>query len=275
MLKLAVIGKDVSKSLSPGMHRFILNRMGYDCGYEKISVDEEGLKNGAEELFSRFDGFNVTIPHKRTILPFLAKLEGDAAVFGAVNTVVTATRTGYNTDGTGFLTMLEEAGFPLIDRRVLVLGAGGAGRSCIYALRSAGAEVFAYERSRERLNAVHDGFNGFTPIASIDSFDFDLVVNCTGIGMHDTVGKTPFVPDSEGKDCISGLLDGCQYAVDLIYEPKESEFLYLARERGKRILNGEAMLFFQAYAADCIFTGTKRDMHFAKTLWNEYMEDNS
>lgn len=274
MLKLAVIGKDVSKSLSPEIHEFILKRMGIDCEYEKISLSQEELNLRAEELFSRFDGFNVTIPHKQAMIPFLKKLEGDAKTFGAVNTIVAKTRTGYNTDGAGFLTMLEGAEFSVRNKRVLVLGAGGAGRSCIYALSRSGAEVTACERDCNRLSAVCSEFKDFTPATKISSFDFDFVVNCTGVGMHDTEGATPFVPDERGEDCILRLLDGCEGAIDLIYEPKESEFLRLATARGKKTLNGEAMLFYQAYAADCIFTDGERDMKFAKELWKKYKEEN-
>ena len=270
MLKLAVIGKDVSKSLSPQMHHFILGRMGQKCEYEKISLGEEELKNRAEELMSRLDGFNVTIPHKQNILPYLKKLEGDAGVFGAVNTVVTKTRTGYNTDGTGFLTMLEDAEIPVKNMRALVLGAGGAGRSCIYALVEAGATVTAYERDEARLNAVHRDFCDFTPASRIQEKNFDLIINCTGIGMHDTVGKTPTVPNAQGQDCLETLVKNCKAVIDLIYEPKESALLLLAKAQGKRTLNGEAMLFFQAYAADCIFTGRERNMKQAKELWREY-----
>ena len=270
MLKLAVIGKDVSKSLSPKMHDFILSRMGLACSYVKISLSQEELIKRADELFASYDGFNVTIPHKQTILPFLQECVGDAKVFGAVNTVVAATRTGYNTDGTGFLTMLEDAEISVKNRRALVLGAGGAGRSCIYALHTAGAEVTAYERDGERLRAVHSDFNGFTPKEKLTDFDFDLIVNCTGIGMHDTVGQTPFVPDEKGRDCLKRLIENARAVVDLIYEPKESALLRLAKEMGKRTLNGEAMLFYQAYAADCIFTGRERDMKQAKELWREY-----
>lgn len=275
MLRLAVIGKDVHRSLSPRMHRFILNRMGFECEYEKISLSEEELEAGGEELFARLDGFNVTIPHKRNILPFLKKCEGDAEVFGAVNTVVTKTRTGYNTDGAGFLSMLAWADFPVKNKRVLVLGAGGAGRSCIYALEEAGATVFAYGRNRERLEAVYSDFQGFTPLTAIPRFDFDFIVNCTGVGMHDTEGCAPFVSDGAGEDCLLRLLDGAEGVIDLIYEPEESEFLRLAKSRNKRFLNGEAMLFFQAYAADCIYTETKRDMKFANELWKAYKEENS
>ncbi len=275
MLKLAVIGKGVSKSLSPQMHRFILRRMGYECEYDKISLTEAEFEARAEELFAYYNGLNVTIPYKQRILPFLKRLAGDAKTFGAVNTVVTGTRTGYNTDGAGFLMMLEEAGFCVKGKRVLVLGAGGAGRSCIYALREAGAEVSAYERDGERLRAVYSDFGDFTPLAEISFYDFDYVVNCTGIGMHDTVGKTPFVSDQRGEDCLERILEYAEGAVDLIYEPEESAFLRLAKEKGKRVLNGEAMLFFQAYAADCIFTDTERDRGTAIELWKQYREENS
>ena len=270
MLRLAVIGKDVSKSLSPQMHNFILGRMGIACEYAKISLDEAQLKERADELFSRFDGFNVTIPHKQTILSYLKTCEGDAAVFGAVNTVVTKTKSGYNTDGTGFVTMLQDAEIPLKNQRALVLGAGGAGRSCIYALHEAGAVVTAYERDSKRLNAVYNDFKGFTPKEKLNSFDFDLIINCTGVGMHDTVGKTPFVPDEKGNDCIERLVKNCKAVIDLIYEPKESALLALGKGMGKRTLNGEAMLFYQAYAADCIFTGRERNMQQAKELWKEF-----
>lgn len=275
MLKLAVIGKDVSKSLSPQMHRFILRRMGYECEYDKISLTEAKFEARAKELFARYNGMNVTIPYKQRILPFLKRLAGDAKTFGAVNTVVTGTRTGYNTDGAGFLMMLEEAGFCVKGKRVLVLGAGGAGRSCIYALREAGADVSAYERDGKRLSAVYADFGDFIPLAEISSYDFDYVFNCTGIGMHDTVGKTPFVPDQRGEDCLARILEYAEGVVDLIYEPEESAFLRLAKEKGKRVLNGEAMLFFQAYAADCIFTDTERDRKTVVELWKHYREENS
>ena len=138
MLKLAVIGKDVSKSLSPAMHAFLLGKMGAAHTYEAVSIPPAQFADCAPALFSRFDAFNVTIPFKADIMPFLGSIEGDARTFGAVNTVVSRTRTGYNTDGLGFLLMLENAGLDIKGRTVLVLGAGGAGRSCIYKLAQAG-----------------------------------------------------------------------------------------------------------------------------------------
>ncbi len=273
MVKLAVVGKDVSKSLSPEMHRFILESLGEKCSYEKVSLPREKFSANAEELFLRYDGFNVTIPFKEEVLPFLNELKGDAGVFGAVNTVVCRTRTGFNTDGAGFSAMLSDAGISLSDKRALILGVGGAGKSCIYALRREGASVYAYAKNEERLERAFREYGDFTPLKEISDLRYDLVINCTGVGMHDTVGQTPFVRDTEGNDALLRLIENCDTAVDLIYEPRESEFLRLAKKQGKRVLNGEAMLFFQAYAADCIFTDRSPDEERARKLWDNYRRE--
>ncbi|MGN1077037.1 MAG: shikimate dehydrogenase family protein, partial [Candidatus Gallimonas sp.] len=103
MLKLAVVGKDVSRSLSPAMHTFILGRLGVKCTYDALSVPPDEFSERAEEALLGYDAVNVTIPFKGNIIPHLTKLAGGAPVFGAVNTVICRTRTGYNTDGFGFL----------------------------------------------------------------------------------------------------------------------------------------------------------------------------
>ena len=154
MLKLAVVGKDVSKSDSPKMHAFLLGKLGYSCTYDRVSLSPEEFSERAPALFERYDAFNVTIPYKGAVIPYLRELKGDALRFGAVNTVLTKARTGYNTDGFGFLLMLRNAGIEVKGRRVLVLGAGGAGRSCIGKLLEEGALVEAYELDPVRLAEV-------------------------------------------------------------------------------------------------------------------------
>lgn len=275
MLKLAVIGKDVSKSLSPAMHAFLLGKMGAAHTYEAVSIPPAQFADCAPALFSRFDAFNVTIPFKADIMPFLGSIEGDARTFGAVNTVVSRTRTGYNTDGLGFLLMLENAGLDIKGRTALVLGAGGAGRSCIYKLAQAGAAVFAYERSAGRLDAVHAELGGFVPLRTVEPASYDLIVNCTGIGMHDTVGKTPSVRTARGEVPVGEeLLSRCGAAVDLIYEPAQSEFLHIAASLGKKTVNGNAMLFYQAYYSDCIYLERAPSAAEAKTFYEQYTGGN-
>ncbi len=275
MLKLAVIGKDVSQSDSPAIHNFILRRFAEQCTYEKVSIPPEKFSCFAEELFSRYDGFNVTIPFKGEIIKYLQSLEGDAKSFGAVNTVVAKGRRGFNTDGYGFMLMLENAGLDVRNQSVLVLGAGGAGRSCIKKLTEAGADVYAYERDEARLLSVYGEFGGFTPLNIVPLRPFDIILNCTGVGMHSTVGMLPSVAFDMGVGTVEPLLRECGAAVDLIYVPKQSEFLRVARDHGKFTLNGAAMLFYQAYLADCIYLGRTSDSEEAKQFWKEYSEVSS
>ncbi len=275
MLKLAVVGKDVSLSESPAIHEFILRRrFGTACSYERVSIPPESFSLRAEELFSRFDGFNVTIPFKGEILPYLKELKGDAAAFGAVNTVVSKSRFGYNTDGYGFLLMLENEDIAVKNKSVLVLGAGGAGRSCVKKLVEAGAEVFVYERDGGRLAAVYGEFGGFTPLTKVPERHYDVVVNCTGVGMHATVGMLPSLDYENGEtDTAERLLRECGQAVDLIYTPARSEFLRTAERFSKPVLNGASMLFYQAYMADCIYLSAPSDAKEAGRLWKEYREE--
>lgn len=274
MLKLAVVGKDVSASQSPAMHTFILNRLGVSCAYDAVSVRPELFSAHAEELFAKYDAFFVTIPFKGEIIPFLKELRGDAPAFGAVNLVLSCERAGYNTDGYGFLLMLENAGVSVTGKTVLVIGAGGAGRSCVKKLIERGAKVSVFERDSLRLEKVRKEIGGFTPLEEVPIAPYDVVINCTGIGMHDTVGATPSVTFAGGGVAPVGkeLLSLCGTAVDLIYVPAESEFLRVARGCGKKTVNGASMLFYQAYYGDCILLKREPSADEAKEFWNAYTE---
>ena len=242
-LRLGLIGKDVSKSLSPAIHTFILRQWGVACDYQSFSVSMAEFDNVMRCLLGDFDGFNITIPYKRDALEYLDGVVGDALTFGAVNTVVTATRLGYNTDGVGFLLMLSEMNISPKGKKVLVLGGGGAGRSTAAVLKKVGAEVFMYQRTRDKLMETCREI-GVSAAGNPEQGGFDVLVNCTGVGMHDTVGISPI-----GKQAFQGATA----AIDLIYQPTETEFLRLAKESGLQTLNGFAMLFYQAYYADCLY----------------------
>lgn len=274
-MKFAVIGKDVSKSLSPKMHSFILRQMGKESTYDAISLSGEEFPHRIEELLDEYDGLNVTIPYKESVMKYLVFFKGDAQKFGAVNTVVTKKRMGYNTDGFGFSALLAGAYLPVKRKSVLILGAGGAGRSCIKTLLNARADVHVYERELPRLKAVYSEFGGFSPYTALPDCRFDVIVNCTGVGMHDTEGYAPVVPARSGQNILPSLLSKCGAAVDLIYEPKQSEFLRIADSFGRQTVNGESMLFYQAFAADCIFYDKMPDTETANRLWKKYKEVNA
>ncbi len=262
-LKLGLVGKDVSKSTSSKIHTFILKEFGYICEYEKISANTAEFDGAIRYLMGDFDGFNVTIPYKRDIMEYLDEVVGDAFDFGAVNTVVTATRKGYHTDGVGFLMMARLAGIEVKKKKILVLGGGGAGRSTAAALKKEGASVYMYQRNREHLEETCSQL-GVTPVESGEIGGFDILVNATGVGMHDTEGISPV---------SAKAFNGASAAIDLIYYPPQSEFLRLAKERGLETLNGKAMLFYQAYYADCLYLGKEPKDGEAEILYEKYQTE--
>ncbi len=263
ILRLGLVGKDVSASTSHVIHDFILKKFGYACAYEKLSVSTEDFPLAVHRLLGDFDGFNVTIPYKRDIMEYLDEVVGDAFSFGAVNTVRCDNRKGYNTDGAGFMLMLRLAGVEVEGKRVLVLGGGGAGRSTAAALKKAGAEAFLYQRNRERLEETCREL-GVAAAKDPNEGGYFLLVNATGVGMHDKVGLSPVEERA---------FEGASLAVDLIYHPAETAFLAQAKGRGLQILNGAPMLFYQAYFADCLFLGKQPDDRQAEAFYHEYEKE--
>jgi shikimate dehydrogenase len=187
-------------------------------------------------------------------------VEGDALAFGAVNTVVNATGVGYNTDGLGFMQALKIAGIDVQGKSVLILGGGGAGRSAAAALKEAGADVSVYRRNRSELEELTEQL-GVTAASDPERGGYDILVNATGVGMHDTVGVSPVGAKA---------FDGVGVAVDMIYRPAVSEFLRLANGLGLKTLNGASMLFLQAYYADCYFLQRQPSDLQAEELYAKY-----
>ena len=264
MKKLAVIGKDVSKSLSPRIHKFIAKYTGNDLEYESISIPEPEFAKTVGKLFKEYDGFNVTIPYKLSIIPYLSEIEGDAKVFGAVNTIRVSDISGHNTDGMGFALMLKNNGVNVEDKDILLLGAGGAGRSVAKKLADAGAKVYVYDTRHESAKNLENEFKGVKAIENIEIKPYYAIINATGIGMHKTEGISPV-----GEE----ILSKCTVAIDLIYTPEKSEFLRLAEKHGKKIINGKAMLFYQAYYSQCIYFEKPANENQAKELFDKFKEE--
>ena len=170
---------------------------------------------------------------------------------------------GYNTDGLGFLQMLDAGGISVKDKKILVLGGGGSGRSSAVALKNAGARVHMYQRSKDKLEETCREL-GVTAASSPQEGGYDILVNCTGVGMHDSEGLSPVT---------EAAFAGTEAAVDLIYEPAESEFLRIAKSLGIKTMNGAAMLFYQAYYADCLYLGVQADKNQAQSLYEKYLRN--
>jgi shikimate dehydrogenase len=237
------------------MHNAAFQVLGLDWAYVAFDVEPEDLPSalrGARAL--GIEGLSVTIPHKEATAPGMDKLSPLAEALGAVNTVVRepgGALRGENTDGAGFLRALQDdEGFDPLNRRCLVVGAGGAARAVVRALADAGAaEVVVVNRTVERAEAVVAlaGRCGRVGVEG-DAGEADLVVNATPLGMAGTSldGQLPLDPVHLGPG---------QLVVDLVTTPAITPLIEAARARGAVAANGLGMLVHQAALAFRLWTG--------------------
>jgi shikimate dehydrogenase len=190
-------------------------------------------------------GFNVTIPYKESILPYLHKLDESAEMIGAVNTVrVNYTTegsyelTGYNTDSFGFHQMIKPF-LELHHERALILGAGGAAKAVNYVMKKYGIDTLHVVRNPTAGQLSFEQLNKYVIKHHL------LIINCTPIGMYPNVNEYPELPYD--------TLTGKHLLIDLIYNPLETEFLKRGKQFGAGTLNGLTMLHQQAEKAWEIF----------------------
>ncbi|ACM21718.1 shikimate 5-dehydrogenase [Geotalea daltonii FRC-32] len=260
---LGIIGSPLSHSLSPLMHNAALDALGLDYVYVPFPVSPDRLGEAIQGLKSLgIVGFNVTIPHKSAIIPYLDRLSPEAELAGAVNTVNREgdLLVGYNTDGAGLLVSLkEDLAFEPGGAKVLILGAGGAARGTLAALGNGGAvSITVANRNREKANELIGHFAGVFNKIEFHSISlevllsaehlqrFDLVINTTSVGMNNT-SFNGFSGSS-----IKGVSASFY---DMVYAPPITPFLELARLHGCRTANGLGMLAAQGEIAFSHWTG--------------------
>src|SRR5215213_9104233 len=195
---LALIGQPVSHSLSPRMHNAAFAADDLDFVYVCLDVDPDALPDAVKGMVAlKLRGFNVTMPHKRAMIPLVDELDEGARISGAVNTVVIegSTLRGYNTDGGGMVMACEEAGIELSGQRVLILGAGGAAAAITVAFSGVGVgELHIANRSLEHAIELRDKLR-MAGIQKVEAHTLDaleepiteaaVVVNATPLGMKE------------------------------------------------------------------------------------------
>jgi len=253
MKKLAVIGYPIAHSYSPVMHNFISEAVNADYHYYAVETPPEKLGEVVSQL--KEDGvlgFNVTAPHKFNVMQYLDEISQDAQYFGSVNTVVNRNGklVGYNTDAEGFYEALCYRGINPCGKHVLMIGAGGAAQPVSINLVSKCASLTVTNRTKERLFDLKEHVKSCTGLeikTEIDRETYDIIINCTSLGMGKNIGISPLSDVS--------LVGQNTYCVDMIYNPWETQFLRDAKKAGARCENGLAMLIFQGILAYRIFTG--------------------
>ncbi len=254
----AVIGDPIAQSMSPAMHDTWFAENELDAAFIPIHVTPEGLQEAVASLKSLgCSGWNATVPHKSTIIPFLDHLEPSAKLMDAVNTVHVlpdGSLVGSNTDGQGFVRALEEAyGTQYKDSRVLMIGAGGAARGIAYALYGAGYGPISFSnRTLEKAEQLSAGISDSTVLSIVEAesslAEFGLIVQTTTVGMNFAKPGMPLDP----KNVVAGTV-----VADIIYNPLETEFLAEARKKGAQTMNGVGMFVHQGALAFETWTGVR------------------
>ena len=238
-----IIGNPVSHSMSPAIHNAAFTEKGLKNVYVPLKIANiDTFMKECREI--DFQGFSVTIPHKESVLPLLDDLDPNARRIGAINTIVNRNGklTGYNTDCMaaviGLECSLKETDETLNNKKVSIIGAGGAARAIAFGLKEKGCDITIFNRTIERAEKLsHDVKCKFESFEEIHQIDSDILINTTSIGMFPNVDQTPVSKD---------ILKEGMIVFDAVYNPIETRLLREANENGCHTVNGLSMFINQA-----------------------------
>ena len=242
MKKYLVIGNPIDHSLSPKLQNWWLKENNIDATYGRIRLEVHEIKNFIQDIKDqKIAGCNVTVPFKKTVIPFLDKLSPEAEQTQSVNTITfdDGDLVGHNTDIAGFDTAIKKLNFSVRGKRVLILGAGGVVPSIIFALKNMHVqEIIISNRTREKAENLKTLFDDIKILEWGNLTDFHVVINATSLGLNNETINLDF----------SGLgHDKLFY--DVIYNPHETHFLKMGKQLGYKTQNGKTMFIYQALEA--------------------------
>ena len=254
MKKFLVIGNPIEHSLSPKLHNYWIKSNGIVAIYEKKKLKEDELKNLVLQIKQKkIDGVNVTVPFKKAIIPFLDKLTSEAQSTQSVNTLYLKDNKviGHNTDIIGFETSVKESKFNILNKEVLILGAGGVVPSIIYALKKMKvSKIKISNRTKEKAEKLKKLFKNIELVEWGEVPNFDVIINATSLGLE----KEDFI----NLDFLSISKNKLFY--DVIYNPRETNFLKTGKKLGNITINGKLMFIYQALSSFNIWHGIKPDV---------------
>ena len=242
MKKYLVIGNPIDHSLSPKLQNCWLKENNIDATYDKIKLEVHEIKNFIQEIKEqKIAGCNVTVPFKKTVIPFLDKLSPEAEQTQSVNTITydNGDLVGHNTDITGFDSAIKKLDFSIKGKKVLILGAGGVVPSIIFALQKMNVqEITISNRTKEKAENLRVLFNNIKILEWGNLTDFHMVINATSLGLNNEKINLNF--SSSGNDRLF---------YDVIYNPHETNFLKTGKQLGYKTENGKTMFVYQAREA--------------------------
>jgi shikimate dehydrogenase len=255
MKKFLVIGNPIEHSFSPILHNYWIKNNGIDAIYEKQKLNEDQLEQIILQVKEKkISGINVTVPFKRTVIPFLDALSAEAKSTQSVNTIYLKDDKvmGHNTDIDGFETSIKESKLDLNNKEVLILGAGGVVPSIIFSLNKMKvSKIKVSNRTKEKAQNLKKLFKYIEIVEWGKVPNFDMIINATSVGLK-----------KEDKINIDfSQISKNKIFYDVIYNPKETNFLKTAQSLGNLSLNGKLMFIYQAFSAFNIWHGLKPDVN--------------
>ena len=255
MKKFLVIGNPIEHSLSPILHNYWIKNNGIDAIYEKQKLNEDELEQLILQVKEKkINGINVTVPFKKAIIPFLDELSTEAESTRSVNTIYLKDNRviGHNTDIFGFETSIKKSRYNLSDKEVLILGAGGVVPSIIFALNKMKiSKIKISNRTKEKEENIKTVFKNIEIIEWGEVPNFDMIINATSIGLK----------RDDKMNLDFSLISKNKFFYDVIYNPKETNFLKTGQSLGNITLNGKLMFIYQALSAFKIWHGLEPDVN--------------
>jgi len=254
-----VIGDPIEHTLSPTIHNAAFNHLKLDFVFLAFRVKAADLENAVRGMRGLgIHGLNVTMPHKSTVIAYLDEVDPAVKFLGSANTILNKNGklSGFNTDGVGALKALRENGTELSEKKVLLLGAGGAAKAIAFALAEEVGELVvlnrAAEKARELAEALGRMFNkkvvggSLSPDAIAKNLrDSDILINATSVGMKPNLSQSLVAPQWLRSDLT---------VMDIVYNPVETKLAKDAKAAGAKVISGVEMLIYQGAASFEIWT---------------------
>ena len=261
MKKYLVIGNPIEHSLSPELHNYWIKEYKINAEYNKKKLDSNDLKDLIFKIKKKeISGVNVTVPFKKKVISFLDELTFDAETTQSVNTIYLKDNKtiGHNTDISGFESAIKSTNYKIMEKKILILGAGGVVSSIIFALlKMKVSSITLTNRTKAKAEFLKTFFDKKIDNNNIEIVDwgkipeFDMVINATSVGLK----------KDDQIDLDFSKISSNKFFYDVIYNPRETKFLKEAKEHGNKIENGKKMFIFQAAEAFKIWHGIEVKMN--------------
>ena len=243
MKKYLVIGNPIEHSMSPKLHNYWIKNNNIKAIYEKKRLDENEIESLISDVKSKkLNGINVTVPFKKAVIPYLDRLSLESESTQSVNTIYLDNDkvVGHNTDIRGFELGIKNSKIEAKDKKILILGAGGVVPSIIFALNKMGvSEITISNRTKDRAEDLKFLFKDIKIVEWGVIPEFDIIINATSIGLNKD-DQINLDLSKVGKN---------KFFYDVIYNPKETNFLKIGKKMGNETENGLLMFIYQAFIA--------------------------